>query len=45
MHMNDPQNEQTGAGGGFGGMFRFDCPVLCAIDGFLFFVVGSSVEW
>jgi hypothetical protein len=21
MHMNDPQNVQTGAGGGFGGMF------------------------
>lgn len=34
MHMNDPQNGQTGAGGGFGGMFGFDIPGSFVIDGF-----------
>ena len=36
MHMNDPQNGQTGAGCGFGGMLGVEFPASCMVDGFDF---------
>lgn len=47
MHMNEPQEGQTEACGGFGGMFKLGFPVsfLFLINRFAFSGLGLSVEW